>query len=47
MQKAFGRRDHLRTIEKNLQQEWKLNKIFETRHQKNWENSLSFEEKKA
>ena len=45
MQKAFGRRDHLRNIEKTLQQDWKLNKIFEVTHQKDWESSLTFEEK--
>jgi leucyl-tRNA synthetase len=45
MQKAFGRRDHLRNMEKTLQQEWRTNKIFDAKHQKDWENSLSFEEK--
>lgn len=44
MQK-FGRRDHLRNIEKTLQTEWKANKLFEVEHLKNWESSLSFEEK--
>lgn len=44
MQK-FGRRDHLRSIEKNIQLEWKTNKTFETQHIKNWEQSMSFEEK--
>jgi len=43
--KAFGRRDHLRNIEKNLQQEWKKNKIFEANHVKNWEEKYSFEDK--
>lgn len=45
MQKAFGRRDHLRSMEKTLQQEWKLNKIFEAKHQKDWETTMSFEDK--
>jgi leucyl-tRNA synthetase len=44
MQK-FGRRDHLRTIEKNIQMEWKANKVYEAHHVKNWEQNLSFEEK--
>ena len=43
--KAFGRRDHLRNMEKNLQQEWKKNKIFESTHVRNWEDKYSFEEK--
>ncbi len=44
MQK-FGRRDHLKSIEKTIQSEWKKNKVYEVEHLKNWENSLSFEEK--
>jgi leucyl-tRNA synthetase len=44
MQK-FGRRDHLRNIEKTIQGEWKINKVYEVEHLKNWEKTLSFEEK--
>jgi leucyl-tRNA synthetase len=44
MQK-FGRRDHLRNIEKTIQSEWKTSKLYEVEHLKNWEKTLSFEEK--
>ena len=44
MQK-FGRRDHLRNIEKTIQSEWKTNKIYEVEHRKNWEQTSTFEEK--
>lgn len=43
--KVSKRLDHLRTIEKNLQQEWKAKKLFEAKHLKDWEQKLSFEDK--
>lgn len=44
MQK-FPRRDHLRNIETKLQDEWKLNKIYEAKADLDWETKMSFEEK--
>ena len=43
--KGTKRLDHLRDIEKKIQEDWEINKIYTSKNQIDWENSLSFEEK--
>jgi len=47
MQKGTSnvRKEYLRKIEIELQKEWKLNKIFESKAVANWDSKLNFEEK--
>jgi len=37
--------DHLRNIERKIQEDWEINKIYIAKHQKDWDKSCSFEEK--
>lgn len=42
---SFGRRNHLRKIETELQKEWKNSKRFEIKADLNWSKNMTFEEK--
>ena len=43
--KGTKRLDHLRDIERKIQEDWEKNKLFSAKHVQDWDKKLSFEEK--